>query len=369
MIETLWYGDSTAASMGRAVLRPASLVFGAVAGLRSVLYERGVLRVRKAPAPVVSVGALSVGGAGKTPFVLWLVERLRRSGLQPCVVTRGYFRAESGDSTFLLGPGCHAEGKELEDLVRGAGDEAVMMALRTGVPVAVGRDRAEACEEAMLAWSPDLFLLDDGFQHRALARDLDIVLVNGEEGRRALLPAGPLREGPRALARAGVVVTTGSDFPAWARPEGTLATHGRMRPSKLVAAVHEREGESPSALRGRRVVAVAAVARPGRFFGDLEDCGARVVSKVLRRDHHAWNAADLREIETAAAHADLVVTTEKDLVKLGGFAPGCGLLALRTEVDVDQEAALLERIEALASFDRSTHRTQYPPTSGGPFSS
>ena len=369
MSESLWYGDSTAAAVGRAVLAPASFLFGAAVGLRSALYDRRLLRVRKAPAPVISVGALTVGGAGKTPFVLWLVDHLRRSGLEPCVVTRGYFRAESGDSTFLLGPDCLAEGKDLEHLVRHAGDEAAMMALRTGVAVAVGRDRAEACEEAMLAWSPDLFLLDDGFQHRGLARDLDIVMVSGEEGRRGLLPAGPLREGPGALARAGVVVTTGSDFPAWPRPEGTLATHCRMRPSKLVAAVHDREGESPSDLRGRRVVAVAAVARPGRFLGDLEDCGARVVSKILRRDHHSWNSADLREIETAAAHADLVVTTEKDLVKLGGFAPGSGLLALRTEVDVEQEAALLERIAALASFDRSTHRTQYPPTSGGPFSS
>lgn len=369
MSETLWYGDSTAAAVGRALLGPASLVFGAASGLRSLLYDRGLLRVRKAPAPVISVGALTVGGAGKTPFVLWLVDRLRSSGLEPCVVTRGYFRAEPGDSTFLLGPGCRAEGEDLEDLVRQVGDEAAMMALRTGVAVAVGRDRAEACEEAMLAWSPDLFLLDDGFQHRALARDLDIVMVTGEEGRRGLLPAGPLRERPGALARAGVVVTTGPDLPSWPRPEGTLALRCRMRPSTLVAAVHDREGESPSALRGRRVVAVAAVARPGRFLGDLEDCGARVVSTFLRRDHHAWDAADLREIAAAAAHADLVVTTEKDLVKLGGLEPGVGLLALRTEVDVEEETTLLERIAALASFDRSTHRTLYRPTSGGPFSS
>lgn len=388
-IEDVWEGRSVAHRAARAALSPLSALLAAGVRARGFLYDRGVLAAGHAPAPVVSIGGLRVGGSGKTPLVLWLAAKLRERGIRPCIVTRGY-GGSGGASALLLRAG-DIGGGEVAALARRAGDEAVLLALRSRCPVAVGRVRLDACEHAARALAgsvdaPHLFLLDDGFQHRALARDLDIVLVGGDERRRRLLPAGPLREPTSALARAAVVVVMRQaaaapgrgneheqrpepgpacdEASAFAREAPTALRLGAFsRASILVSAVTDTEGEEPSSLAGRRVVAVAAIARPGRFLADLERTGARIVAKVLRRDHHHYDDADRREIDAAAASADLVVTTEKDLVKLAYPArPGGGdmachdrMRALRIEVQFDRrqdEAALLERVSALLAFDR-----------------
>ncbi|MFN2375357.1 MAG: tetraacyldisaccharide 4'-kinase [Candidatus Binatia bacterium] len=342
--EGLWYSGSAAARFARAALAPAAAAYGAVVSLRGFLYDRGLLQVSRAPAPVVSVGALRVGGAGKTPFVLWLATRLVARGLRPCIVTRGYGGRGDGAAPRLVTRDLAAD----PQVVNQAGDEACLLALRSGLPVAVGRDRLAACRLALRdAGSIDLFLLDDGFQHRRLARDLDVVLVSGSESREALLPAGPLREGPGALRRAGIVVRTG----AGGLPSAAVLG-ARTKPEMLVSSVGDEHGEDPSRLAGRRVVAVAAIARPGRFLADLEACGADVVASVLRRDHHLFDADDRREIDEAAAQADLVVTTEKDLVKLAGSRPHPRWRALRIAVEVDDEERLLGLVDACAAFDR-----------------
>lgn len=353
-IEDVWYGASPLARALRAGLSPLSALFGAGAAARAQLYDRGLLVAARAAAPVVSVGGLSVGGSGKTPFVLWLAAQLRARGLRPCIVTRGYGGA-GARTAFVL----DARSAAAPDAVRRAGDEAVLLALRSRTPVAVGRDRAGACELAarQLAargQAPDVFLLDDGFQHRRLARDLDIVLVGGDEASQRLLPAGPLRESVAALSRADVVVQMGKGGGEILTIGGALhlCLRASTRPAAVVRAVTDESGEAPSVLRGRRVVAVAAIARPQRFLADLERCGAEVVARLLYRDHHVFDDEDRRRIASAAASADLVVTTEKDLVKLATAAGDARLRALRIETQVDQERALLERIAALAAFDR-----------------
>ena len=372
--EALWYSESASAVAARRALAPLSSLFAAGVSLRRSLYDAGILRSRHAPAPVISVGGLSVGGSGKTPFVLWLAQRLRDEGRRPCIVTRGYGGNGAGTVPFLLDTNLAADPRAVER----AGDEAVLLALRSGAVVAVGADRLRACELAasQLAGTPDapdLFLLDDGFQHRRLARDLDVVLVSGFEASQRLLPAGPLREGVSALSRADAVVVMGQgeapfasrrdeaprgpvapSLPGWkgssAAPLGLRAS---TRVCAVVSSVTQTEGEDPSSLAGRSVVAVAAIARPERFLADLERTGSRIVASVLRRDHHRFDEADRRAIDAAAAHADLVVTTEKDLVKLAHGALAAPLRALRVEVLVDsaaEEGRLLER--ARAGFDR-----------------
>jgi tetraacyldisaccharide 4'-kinase len=349
--ESLWYSPSARAAAARLALSPLSLLFGAGVRVRSGLYDAGLVATRSAPAPVVSVGSLRVGGAGKTPFVLWVARTLAQRGRRPCLVTRGYGSKADHDRPWVV----DASAAAAAGAAARAGDEAVMLALRSGLPVAIGADRAAACATAtgVLAATgaaPDVFVLDDGFQHRRLARDLDIVLVSGREADERLLPAGPLREPASALARAGVVVVMheATGMPARATPAGVapsaLVVGASAVATGLVADVADEVARPVDELRGRRVVAVAAIARPERFLGELRRAGAEVVATILRRDHHGYDAADRREIEAASAAADLVVTTEKDLVKLARPASGtreamrAPLAALRIDVAFASEA-------------------------------
>jgi tetraacyldisaccharide 4'-kinase len=355
-IEQVWYGRSAASIVARAALTPLSFLFAGGVRARGAAYDGGLLRSVRAPGPVVSVGGLRVGGSGKTPFVLWLATALRRRGLSPCLVTSGYGGRGRGRTPKLLLPSVPDAATVAE-----VGDEAALLAWRSGCPVAVGRDRRAACllarrELEGQGAGPDLFLLDDGFQHRALVRDLDIVLTDGREEFERLLPAGPLREGHEALDRADVLVALGEGASLPVLADDRLVLRAEARPSMLVASVGDESGEDLSRLAGCRVAAVAAIARPERFLADLERLGAKVESLVLRRDHHRYEAADLREIAAAAAKADLVVTTEKDLVKLSASGID-GLRALRLDLRVHGGEVLTERIAALArgprpAFDR-----------------
>jgi tetraacyldisaccharide 4'-kinase len=372
MVESAWYGRGAEATVLRTLLRPCSALFGIAVAVRARLYASGVLATHRVATPVVSVGSLRVGGAGKTPFVLWLAGRLVEAGLRPAIVTRGYGGELEAGATLLV---TAASAKD-PDTLRLAGDEAVLLALRSGLAVAVGRDRRAACELAEASARPDVLLLDDGFQHRALARDLDIVLVAGGESSESLLPAGPLREKTSALARAGIVVVTGEG--AWSaspgrsrpaisgRPAHRVVSRSRTWPSLVVSSVADTTGTSPALLAARRVVAVAAIARPQRFLADLERCGAHVTESLLFGDHHVFGPADWRSILAAAEGAELVVTTEKDLVKLARFGAEPRLRALRIEVAVEDEDALLGAVATVVRFDRSGLRTHHPPSSGGP---
>lgn len=380
MIEGLWYGRDFGSRAGRALLSPLSSVFAVAAALRGSLYDRRLLRAVEAGVPVVSVGGLSVGGAGKTPFVMWLVERLRSEGWNPCVLTRGY--GGSARLPLLL----NVEGVPWPaEAVAAAGDEAVLIALRTGAPVAVAADRGAGARLARQHCSPDIFVLDDGFQHRRLARDLDIVLVSGAEHEQRLLPAGPLRERPAALRRAHVVVRTNGDSAGLSADCGTavLTLSTRVRATGVVgsgaftlaqpnAAVGVRaqrlarksEVWGLELLKGRRIAAVAAIARPERFVAALQELGASVVETLLLRDHHAYDAGDWTRIAALRERCELVVTTEKDMVKLAGLRDGLAgaaewLVALRVEPEVEGADALLERIGGL---DRKAGSTHHPPT-------
>lgn len=361
--ERIWYGDGLGARAARAALVPGSLVFGAAVAARGLLYDRGWLPSARVEAPVVSVGGLRVGGAGKTPMVLWLAKRLRRQGLRVCLVTRGYGRRTSTSTPFLLGwdPHSTALAESVVAMAGRAGDEATLLLLRSGCRVVVGSDRVAACrtafrEMAAAGGAPDLFLLDDGFQHRALDRVFDIVMVDGCESSQRLLPAGPLRESVAALERAHAVVAVvapsanieqGIDLlstPRWQFRAEVLA-------EGLVSLPTDTQVEALAALRGARVVAVAGIARPRRFLDEMARAGANIVGVCVRPDHHWYGPSDVAEIRALAAAADFVVTTEKDLVKLATTELGAPLRGLRIEMDVRDAEVLLAPILALRSFD------------------
>lgn len=277
---------------------------------KALFYKRGWKKPLRPPLPVVSVGNIALGGSGKTPLVIDLVAWAQVRGLKPAVVSRGY-KGRWEKNGGLLSDGTSVFGSWLE-----AGDEPVLIARRSpGAGVFVGRHRFLSCRKAHEAGF-DLVILDDGFQHLKLARDVDIVLHR--PGR-----ASALREGPRALRRAAIVLLESGPEPAAAsgtmgRGEGPLVFPFRMRPESLVELGTDRLLPVES-LRRKSVLAFCGIARPERFFGHLEELGLRVAARFVFPDHFDYPSRALARVASAAAahRPEAVVTTEKDGVKIG----------------------------------------------------
>ncbi len=299
---------------------PWQRFYGAVLARRARRLDATAERL---PRPVVSVGNLHWGGGGKTPFTIALASHLQATGRRVGILSRGYRRESAGVQIVSRGAG-----PELP--VGAAGDEPYEMAAALpGVAVVVGERRAEAGRRALaeIVPAPDIFLLDDGFAHRALARDVDLLLfpsVDPWAGGR-LLPSGRLREPLVAAARADAVVLTGAatdEAGAGAALASALAPHGYSGPGFSAAAeCGSPRLESGVALaRGVRVLALAAIARPAGFFAAARNACCEVVAEVSLRDHARYSPGDLRAIERRArdAGAELVLTTAKDHPKLAG---------------------------------------------------
>jgi len=282
-----------------------SAIFGVGVRARNALYDRGTVRVRKLQGAVVSVGNLSVGGSGKTPFVLMLGELLTARGVKFDILSRGYGRRTRG--VVVVNPGGSAQE---------FGDEPLLLARRLGVPVIVGEDRYEAGRSAESRFSPQLHLLDDGFQHRALARDFDIVLVTPEDARDHLLPAGRLREPLMSLSRADAVVLLNGASPDSFPLENKLVWRVRRGISL---------GNVPS-----RPVAFCGIARPQNFLLQLRTAGVEPVAQALYRDHHAYTERDVHDLLKLRQQSDAggFVTTEKDAINLGGYLAALEPLAV-----------------------------------------
>ncbi|MFC5462421.1 tetraacyldisaccharide 4'-kinase [Massilia niabensis] len=282
-------------------LWPLSLLFRALAALRAVLYRAGVLKAGRLPVPVIVVGNIFIGGTGKTPLTIWLARALREAGFRPGVISRGH--GGEGDAPRAV---------TLQSDTRDVGDEPLLIARRAGVPVVVGRKRVEA-GRALLAAHPEVnvILTDDGLQHYALARDIEIVLFDGRGvGNGWLLPAGPLRE-PPSRRRDFTVINAPELTPGLARAVG-----GKPFRMELVGEVAERlmdpgQRQPLSAFAGQRVLAAAGIGNPGRFFALLQGAGLAFAELPLP-DHY-----DFRDNPFASVDADVILITEKDAVKCG----------------------------------------------------
>lgn len=277
-------------------MNPLASLFGLGVRARNALYDRSIFRGQRLQGPVVSVGNLSVGGSGKTPFVILLGELLKARGLKFDILSRGYGRQRKGVS--LVDPGGSS---------RVFGDEPLLMARRLGVPVIVGEDRYQAGVFAESKFGPQLHLLDDGFQHRALARDFDIVLVTPEDARDRLLPAGRLREPLASLHRADAVVLTSGASPDAFPLQG-----------KLVWRV--RRGILPKNIPERPIV-FCGIARPQNFVLQLRTAGIEPAAEAFFRDHHAYTESDVRDLLQLRQKSEAggFVTTEKDAINLGEY--------------------------------------------------
>jgi len=306
------------------LLWPAEALFRAAVALRRQAYRWRLLPAWRAPVPVVVVGNLVVGGSGKTPLVIALAEALTRAGCRVGIVSRGY-GADRGTFPYRV----HEDSG-----VEACGDEALLIFRRTGCPVVVAPNRSEAVQHLLSGATLDIVLSDDGLQHYALARDLEIALVDGRtgdgNGNGHCLPAGPLREPLSRLASADWVVERGGADPA-------TALH--YRADALVnLASGERAPPQPGEL-GADIYAVAGIGRPGQFIALLRESGFNPEARLFP-DHHRFTAGDL------AGLADRpVIMTEKDAVKCSGFA-GDNCWYLR--IDAIPPAGLVADVIALA---------------------
>jgi tetraacyldisaccharide 4'-kinase len=282
-------------------LWPLSLLFRALSSLRAALFRAGLAQSHKLPVPVLVVGNIFIGGTGKTPLTIWLAGVLRDAGFTPGIISRGHGGASSAPREVTAG-----------SLAADAGDEPLLIARRTGCPVMVGRDRP-AAGRALLAAHPqvDVIISDDGLQHYALQRDIEIVLFDARgAGNGWLLPAGPLRE-PVSRRRDFTVVNTPLLTPELAKSVGGAPFQMQLA-GTLAERMSARAERTPlAALAGRRIVAAAGIGNPGRFFAMLRGQGL-AFDELALPDHH-----DFLDQPFARVDADIILITEKDAVKCG----------------------------------------------------
>lgn len=335
------------------LLKPLAAGFGLGVALRRAAYDRGWLKTRRLSRPVISVGNLTMGGAGKTPLVAFIARRLVERGLRPAILTRGYGRRHAAELVQLEPrPGRTANPRQV-------GDEPALLARKLPeVPIVIGADRYRAGLLAEEQFRVDAHILDDGFQHWALARDVDIVVVDVTQELSGLLPAGRLREPASALGRTDVVVLTRVDL---ADPRPLEECVRQINPqarifhshTKLSGLVDVASGRMypPGAFRGEAVYAFCGIGNPKAFWGDLARWGFSVVFKKVFHDHHVYTELELELLYrvTAEPRPSAWVITEKDAMNLPGLGKAdIPLLACVIEAEMYEEQAfeeaLLERL-------------------------
>ncbi|MFP6868999.1 MAG: tetraacyldisaccharide 4'-kinase [Nitrospinota bacterium] len=342
-------GEESAPLWARAAsasLAPAGWAYGGAMRLRRRLYASGWREAVSPPCPVISVGNLTLGGTGKTPAVAWVLSKLIEADRRPAVVSRGYGGEAEGVSVVSDGAGAVLSAPP-------ASDEAVMLArMFPSVPAVAGRDRPAAVRCAA-ELGADVIVADDGFQHIALERALDLVVLRGEHpfGNGRVFPAGALREPAAALRSAGAVLLTGGESSPTVSERireqiGALAPRakvfeGSLRPVALLD-ISGRPAGSPADLSGAAVAAVSGIGNPAGFARTLEGLGARVLAHHIFPDHAAYGAGEAVRIASSldASGVDFWVTTEKDAVKLGRFSDHPHFRVLRVEMEVREGAGL-----------------------------
>ena len=326
-------------------LAPLGAVFGAGAAARAALYRRGVLPQARLRGPVLSVGNLSVGGSGKTPIVALLAERLRDLGHPVAILSRGYGGRFLGEVLVV------SEGNGALVASGEAGDEPVMLGRRLpGVVVAIGPRRDVVGRHVEERFGTRVHLLDDGFQHLRLFRDLDIVCLDPADLEDRPLPAGRLRESRSALDRAHVLLVAG------ALPDDRVLR--ALGPDRCFAV--SRRLDAPRGWDGREralpssVWLLSGIARPKRFSADVRALGASVAGHSACPDHHVFGEPELRAVQAAAreAGAEALLTTEKDAERIGRLDGVPELLVVRMTAIVQDEARLLARVASVAARRR-----------------
>jgi len=315
-------------------VNPLSAIFGAGVAIRNAMYDRGVFPVKKLARPVVSIGNISVGGSGKTPFVIALGHLLAERGIPFDVLSRGYGR--SSPEIAVVDP----QGSPVQ-----FGDEPLLIARKLQAPVIVGADRYQAGLLAEQKFSSKLHLLDDGFQHRRLHRDFDIVLLPSGDESGSLLPTGRLREPITALNRADAVVL----FDSQAQPVEDKRIWHAARVIEFSAAAG-------------KTIAFSGIARPRQFLEGLKSSKLEIAGVLTFRDHHRFNQRDIDRLLALRkqTNANGFITTEKDLINLGRLAAQLSPLmiaGLHIEIELAQQVV----IEMIKTIEERSGQQIQPP--------
>ncbi|ENC6731735.1 tetraacyldisaccharide 4'-kinase [Vibrio navarrensis] len=323
MVEKIWFENHPFKYLLWPLLWPLSLLFGVISRRKKQAYLLGKKTAYRAPVPVVVVGNITAGGNGKTPVVVWLVEALQQQGFKPGVVSRGY-GAKASSYPLLV---------DETTLTAHCGDEPKLIFQRTGALVAVDPNRPQAVK-ALLSQGVDVIITDDGLQHYALQRDVEIVVVDGQRrfGSEQLIPLGPLREPISRLLSVDFVITNGGK----AKPDEIGMT---LAPGK---AINLLTGEQVEVQSLAALVAFAGIGHPPRFFATLEQLGAKLVATQEFADHQDF---EQKALEKLVIQGENVIMTEKDAVKCRQFAQkNWWYLPVSAQFDLHKEQQILQRI-------------------------
>lgn len=319
------------------LLWPLSLLYSGFMHVRNRLYDLNVKSQYTSPVPVISVGNLTIGGTGKTPTVQYLATFFQKRGQKVCIISRGYGRRSQNRQVVFSGMSTMKDWQAF-------GDEPVMLAHSCPqAVVVVDADRAAAMQWAIREFRPDLFLLDDAFQHRRVKRNLDIVTFRSDKplGNGFVLPAGPLRESCSGLKRASVLWMNGTDKQNKIPDVNNhaLYIHARYRVLDLM---DRNSVTHPPDLSGVKVIAFCGVANPKSFRRTLESLNADILQFIAFKDHHAYSVEDMGQLyqKSQGAGADLILTTEKDWYKLPESSCDPLLRCLRVRLKVDNSNEL-----------------------------
>lgn len=319
-------------------LRLLSYPYLLIVRLRIFLYKTGILKTNRLKCPVISVGNLTLGGTGKTPVVEYIARFFMEKGFKPVVLTRGYGRSSKIPVSVV------SDGKDILLSADEAGDEPCLLAENNpALPIIVGKNRFQAGNYAIKEFKPDVIILDDGFQHLSLYRNLNVVLLNSINplGNGHLFPAGPLREPVSSLKRAQIILHTHSDE-SFDKSHETLSTGEdvlKFRTNHIfdkIFFLNEKKEIPLEELNKKRVAAFCGIGEPDSFKNRIERYGAEVIYLKAFPDHHVYHSDDLEEVNKAAEklNADFILTTQKDAVKIKNIAsayPSIGIVQMKIE--------------------------------------
>ena len=339
------------------LLFPFSLIYEIIISIRNLFYDKNIFRSLKiSNCKVISVGNISVGGTGKTPVIHFLANYLQKRGISVAILSRGYRRKSKG-------PVIVSDGKRILAGLNQAGDEPYLLARQLkSIPVVVEADRYKGALLIQGKFKPDVILLDDGFQHRRLHRDLNIVLIDASVGfgRGFLLPAGFLREPLSSLKRADLIwftrIDQSRDFDRLIEQVRKFSSAPRLTSEhRAIEVVEASSGRrlKLSFLNQKRIYLFSGIANPGSFEKTIVNLGARLVHHRLFSDHYQYTPADIKKVTTHAnnVRCDIILTTEKDYIRLCGRIPNLSkIYYLAIEIRIsDQESAVQNSITTLLS--------------------
>jgi tetraacyldisaccharide 4'-kinase len=319
-MERRWYRSSF--DLTSFLLSPLSWIFQTLVFLRRFCYQIKLKKTYHFPVPIIVVGNITVGGTGKTPFVIWLAEQLQKQGFRPGIVSRGVGGRQQQSPRWV----------ETQSDPASVGDEAVLLVNRTQCPLVVGIDRVAAVKELLSKTNCNIVISDDGLQHYRLGRDMEIIIMDGDRGlgNQKMLPAGPLRESPKRLTEVDFVVT-----------QGGLDAHQFLMQLQgdIAHSIQDETQKSLTEFKGTKVHAVAAIGNPRRFFSAFRHQGIQVIEHTFP-DHYLFQKNDLSFTDELP-----IIMTEKDAVKCKKLADHrFWYLPVTTHIDKDLAGKILTKL-------------------------